>query len=494
MRAAFRPLATVELELDREEGRPPHGTEGESTCTRLPGQGGLLGVLTFSLLIVVAFLVSLSHARPAAPDVLTRHARQTRLAKLPLTSGQSSFTVYSQAIELRFGEVFMTTGFAFNALPLPPEVVQRYADGSRRMAIASYYFDVVRHAEDGREESVPLHEMYVHHAKIAIGEATDLVGQGTGAEFRGTPYWLEEPYREVVTRPRGWSPFLHLINTRKPGAPHDVMFSRLATCPCSPQRRIDSTAGTIDGVDGPYSRIYPCLGDLHARADSSCSLETYAGGTRCCQHGMFVTDTIEDCSTADCAELPRDTVYFKVVVAYEDATAATVPLVQLDVIDPAGWNNEYDVQACKPGTAPRDCHDVVTIVRAINRNSDFPLAFAGQSRRAMGRRVRLQRAIPHMHTGGISLELQDVLTNRTLCKVSKRGGGLIYGKGTAAGDEAGYLVGVRPCTWNASTGPRILSDRPLRSIATYDAHEQRLGVMSQWTLYGEVSKELPHHL
>ena len=91
-------------------------------------------------------------------------------------------------------------------------------------------------------------------------------------------------------------------------------------------------------------------------------------------------------------------------------------------------------------------------------------------------------AKPHVHTGAISATLQDAVTNETLCTVSRENGGLASGTSDRLGDEAGYLVGIRICTWSAETAPRYAIGHPLRAITVYDASEQQYGVMAQWLL------------
>ena len=99
--------------------------------------------------------------------------------------------------------------------------------------------------------------------------------------------------------------------------------------------------------------------------------------------------------------------------------------------------------------------------------------------------LRMFVASPHQHTGAISLELQDAVTNQTLCRVQTEDGSLQYGTGMQAGNERGYLVGTRSCTWDLSDAPRLPPSRLLRTIATYDARSHQYGVMSEWIIYGD---------
>ena len=97
--------------------------------------------------------------------------------------------------------------------------------------------------------------------------------------------------------------------------------------------------------------------------------------------------------------------------------------------------------------------------------------------------VNLAFAAPHVHVSAISLELQDALTNETICKVSRApGDGILYGAGRSAGDELNYLTGLRPCTWSAVDAPLFQRSHPMRTIATYDARERQGGVMALWLM------------
>ena len=97
--------------------------------------------------------------------------------------------------------------------------------------------------------------------------------------------------------------------------------------------------------------------------------------------------------------------------------------------------------------------------------------------------IDLAFAAPHVHVSAISLELQDALTNKTICKVSRApGGGVLYGTGKSAGDELNYLTGLRPCTWSAVDAPRFMRSHPMRTIATYNATERQGGVMALWLM------------
>ena len=73
-----------------------------------------------------------------------------------------NFVVYSDPIELRYGQV---NSRYQRAMPLPADVVKHYADGAGGgwMAITGYELDIVRIGADGSVVPVPLYETYLHH-------------------------------------------------------------------------------------------------------------------------------------------------------------------------------------------------------------------------------------------------------------------------------------------------------------------------------------------
>ena len=98
--------------------------------------------------------------------------------------------------------------------------------------------------------------------------------------------------------------------------------------------------------------------------------------------------------------------------------------------------------------------------------------------------VELAWAQPHLHPGGIYAQLQDAVTNRTLCEASTENGGVVYGTGLEAGNERGYLVGIRGCRWNRTSAPTFERGHPMRVTAAYDASEYITGAMAKINLMG----------
>jgi hypothetical protein len=109
--------------------------------------------------------------------------------------------------------------------------------------------------------------------------------------------------------------------------------------------------------------------------------------------------------------------------------------------------------------------------------------------------IELVHASAHLHTGGIKLELIDDETGEMLCQVSASNddgsgsgsgsgsGDLRYGKSSAAGDEAGFLVASKPCVWGPpplQPPPRFQRQHKLRTVAYYNCSTEHLGVMALW--------------
>ena len=406
----------------------------------------------------------------------------------------SSFTLYSEPVVLRFGQMFMSyegTSGGGETQPLPEELIARYADGTVRMAIAGFEHNVVRRHANGTETSVPLHELYLHHGNVNVGEiesgtttptTTSLpsrtqTGDGPTADYR-SDRWLEPPFRHLVMRPRSVYVRVHMINTHRLGVPFAGSLSPLSQCPCTPQRAINASGGTIDGVI-PAPPFVNCPPALVAEQNPACTLATYQGGERCCaRSGDFLIDTSE-CVQPGCTEYEQEEFYLRSTVYYEDEAADTRAVAKFQVN--TAPNGEYDVVPCAAGTPDHDCVHVLSCVTPIGERSEYGMLQAGllvDDPQAFD----LARALVHLHSGALSMELQDAHTNQTVCLLSRENGGLQYGTGTAAGDEAGYLARTRQCSWTAASAPRFRRGHPLRTIATYDASVPLTGVMAQWTL------------
>lgn len=451
---------------------------------------------------------------------------------------QHNFTIYSQPVNLRYAEVHNRIQFKpdasdpYKGWPLPSDVVERYrtrtsADGpnSGTMAVVSYHVNMVRRDAAGRETSVPLWDHYNHHFILHLGAASgiaalgraveenprliDMQGQGlrklqqaaspsdpiqwvdfggaSGGEFRNNPHIFPAPFRTTIHQPEVFAPELHIINTHRANStPQWGEASPLLQCPCTPQRRINATAGTIDGKE-PYP-LFGCSAAMLEAGNPSCGLETYEGGWRCCEHGVMLVDTSK-CLEPDCAEWPREEVFMRFDFTYEDADNETRPLYSEACCDVSSdrmgdGNIEYDIPPCPPGTPPSECvyaFETVQPMDAYYPNKTFPVK-NGTHVPESELEVDLVYAVAHLHVDGISLEMIDAVTNETLCAASRANGKLQYGKGKAAGDEAGYVTGITPCIWGTEgkVPPRRKRSHPIRTRAVYNATNRVTGVMSLW--------------
>lgn len=440
-----------------------------------------------------------------------------------LAAGSSgSFSIYSEPIELRYGQVHNAMQ---GVLPLPADIVARYAGGARSMAVASFTTDIVRIDDtDGSETSVPLYEAYLHHYILDVGSSAGLgalrtaahsdpalksmkqgaalkqrrqllmgTGGGTsvsfggaaGAEYRHSPHNYSAPFRAIIQQPQSFMPTLHVINTLRGGAARREK-SPLLQCPCTRQRVFNISAGTIDG-EVPFPAFGNCAGEIVG--NPSCEIESYVGGWRCCAHGVFLVDTDQECGgDPTCSAKPTDRVFVKFTFHYADAAPADRALEPMACCDVTSTgqgdaNVEYDVPRCpaSAGSDPRQCTQTVTTTQPIDYYMDA--AVDGDAL------VDLAFAAPHLHATGLSLTLEDALTNETLCHVERGGssgtpGGVLYGNGTEPGNEDGYLVGLATCAWSGADAPRRKRSHPLRTVAVYDASSYQTGVMSLWLMSG----------
>ncbi|CAJ1431802.1 unnamed protein product [Effrenium voratum] len=149
-------------------------------------------------------------------------------------------------------------------------------------------------------------------------------------------------------------------------------------------------------------------------------------------------------------------------------------------------NIEYDIPQCAAGTPPEECVHVAESVQPVGFFHRHPKAPSDPHRAED--LVDMVIFAPHLHVTGLSLELFDHVTNKTLCAVyasddNKKG--IIYGNGTEPGNEHGYLTGLMPSSWDGKAAPRFKRNHPLRSRAVYNASRGHTGVMSLWL--GDVS-------
>ena len=241
----------------------------------------------------------------------------------------------------------------------------------------------------------------MHNFLTSFGDNEDLVtfGSAAGAEYRHNPQRYDKPFRRVIKKPQVWMPTFHVINT-KSNKPQNksLPYSPLLECPCTPQRKIDVAAGTIDGQ--PPEPPIQCSPSFAATGNPSCSLSTYVGGWRCCEHGVFLIDTDKECSDPECSKEPEDEIFMKYTFYYEDATPETRHMEPSACCDVTGTtqgfeNIEYDVPQCAAGTPPEKCLHVVETVQPVGYYQNHPKA--PKDNHKADDLVDVVFASPHLH-------------------------------------------------------------------------------------------------
>ena len=474
----------------------PLVTDATSVTTRPSRRDRILGLgaaLVFALVICGIAIFSppsgkpfLSASAPSRYTVQLHQQASSSTAPTASSASPSNVILYSPPVDLRYGQVHnyleeAADPLKFN-LPLPDDLVSRYNGTGRSMAVTGYRFDFVRLQPDGSETPVPLYDLYDHHHVLVLWSASGMSNFGASFEYRGIQSGTRAPYRRLVGNPSGWYPLMHLINTKHPTRAFDGRASPLTQCPCSRQYEVDANASTIGGH--PISLA--CHADLVG--NPACDLETYTGGLLCCsENNMFLYDTDAECDDANCTHLPVDRVYMKSTIEYEDATPETRPVVDLNCCDlPSHDNstfaNEFDVPACAPGTRPKDCvHAFETTVHI-----EWPSCVLGLDGECLENRthVELAYALPHLHEGGLSIELLDAVTGQTIVSASRANGGVVEGTGNEPGNERGYIVGFRESTWGVEDTPIFARGHPMRLRAVYNASVPITGVMARVLLVG----------
>lgn len=442
-----------------------------------------------------------------------------------------SFHVYSDAIYLRPGEVH--NAFV-KPSALPDAIVKRFAN--KTMHLKRMQLDIVRVDNQTLEEvQLPLYEAYNHHHALLLGSSVMLErvynytkgsdplnphhgprhyqsgcammkgssiqtllgevekalgpsdkkkvaaigGSASGAEFRGTSTALAAPYTYAVKNPESFMVLMHFINLR--GVPHE---KKLWECPCTKARKFDFANGTIDGVK---PMPFKCSEQLMQEGNTACKLETYEGGYRCCQHGVFLTGDVPD------PTVPADRIQAKFTFQYYsegaselaagaiattspaccDATAPTaVPVGGHSSSRGRPGNLEYDVPQCSPGTPPALCEHVISTVEYFDLKNS--------SEYDPNEEFELVHAWGHQHIAGIGLELFRESTGELLCHSRPQ-----YGTGSNAGNETGFVVGIPPCIWGPPPlplPPRLRRGELVRTVAKYNSTEKHHGVMALWIL------------
>ena len=440
---------------------------------------------------------------------------------LSAATADPSFVVYSPAISLRVSEIHNRPT---SPVALPQHLVDEFAAGDTQMLITNYSFDIVT-LTDGVETSVPLYDVYNHHYILYMGSAESMEeihdhmrthdpvdggecwhewhGNGTdspscrldmmgsapsclaqlqrtskaaqaasfggaaGGEMRHNPALYPAPYGVPVPQPEQMMPVLHLINTQNSSTSGSA--SPWLQCPCTDERVIDYTNGTIDGcVPSPAFR---CNDWFNASLNPGCFLDEYTSGYRCCKDGVFLNGH----TTEGERQPPSITVYAKMTFHHHaiptGPSHVQLHKITLDVtgdyeLNVTTNNVEYTVPACPEGTPAAQCQHVVsTVQRPVSDWIDHLKCDY----------VELVHAVGHVHSGAKQLQLVDNQSGQLLCDA-----GLTYGASRAAGDKAGYLVGIQPCVFQPPL--KLYRETELRVTATYNNTVRIDGVMSLYFL------------
>lgn len=392
------------------------------------------------------------------------------------------FTIYTPPVHLGPAEVH---NFPVGPIALPDWVKTKYA--GKPMGVVKFQLDIIRQEGDGEEVRVPLNEIYNHHTIQAIGTNETMTavakywqsadplgphprphcGSGAlkedvngnrmyfgpvgGAEYRNADVDLPKPYRAVVDSPEAFVAVLHFINNKDQG--EEAWFE----CPCTSDRKINVTNGTVDGV---VPLAFGCTKELIAEKNGDCALAWYKGGYRCCENGNYLSENPK-------TSAPKDTVYGKFTFRIDDFDQAD-RVASFQALDVTGHNGEYDIPKCDRTKDPKCIHTAEYVTYAA---PDAAL-------QAPNLPVEWVTARGHQHVGGMGMELYNEATGELLCASHP-----IYGTGSEAGNEQGYMVGVPPCVWGPpplQQPPRLRAADKVRIVSRYNSTEGHYGVMGFW--------------
>ncbi|XP_019167419.1 PREDICTED: uncharacterized protein LOC109163135 [Ipomoea nil] len=325
---------------------------------------------------------------------------------------------------------------------------------------------------DEEGNSIPLHETYLHHwvvGKLMIpkgveaqkehyNETATLVWNsgvcaelpqyfGLGSETRKTDTHIPDGYGIEIGNPppgfgEGWLLNVHAIDTR--GA-EDKM--GCIECRCEMYNVTEDEYGMPIGDD-------------------------YVGGLRCCYDGGR-------CRVKGGFRGEKRGLYLKYTVTYVDWNPSIVPVkvYLFDVTDTLESSDsvrgrhrcqiEYRVDACSAAAAAAaadECVHSKSLTVSLPKGGD------------------LIYAVAHQHVGGAGSTLfgED---GRVLCDSFP-----IYGNGTEAGNEDGYLVGMSTC-YPQPGSVKIAPMEKLTIISNYSNVQMHTGVMGYY--YILVAEPLP---
>eukprot|EP00271_Cylindrocystis_brebissonii_P021984 TRINITY_DN8201_c1_g3_i1.p1 TRINITY_DN8201_c1_g3~~TRINITY_DN8201_c1_g3_i1.p1 ORF type:complete len:513 (-),score=80.32 TRINITY_DN8201_c1_g3_i1:498-2036(-) len=169
----------------------------------------------------------------------------------------------------------------------------------------------------------------------------------------------------------------------------------------------------------------------------------YIGGLRCCYEGV-------NCRVKDGYKGEKRTIYLRYTVKYKPFDACVVP-VRIFFLDVTDCEVEYNVPGCDSEGSLAGCVDT--------RSKSYVFPYSG----------RVVYAAGHQHVGATGITLEGDKSG-LLCDSTP-----IYGRGTAAGDEAGYVTGMGTCS--SSSGLTVAKGETLTLTSTYSRLGGHTGVM-----------------
>ncbi|MFS7971328.1 putative stress up-regulated Nod 19 [Helianthus anomalus] len=182
----------------------------------------------------------------------------------------------------------------------------------------------------------------------------------------------------------------------------------------------------------------------------------YLGGVNCCYDGT-------QCKVNSGLESTERNLYLKYTIKWVDWSDSIVP-VQIFILDVTdSWEHtgihdcliEYDIEKSTNGVATNDFTNT--------RRSSVILPIDGD----------VVYAVAHQHCGGIGSALYGE-NGRVICSSDP-----IYGQGTSAGDEEGYIVGRSTC-YPEPGSARILKGEALTVESNYSNKKSHTGVMGHF--------------
>lgn len=315
------------------------------------------------------------------------------------------------------------------------------------------------------------------------------VGSAPGNEARHNSNKVPAPFHWSVESPEYLTALFHFINTKDiiPPSPGQGQYSPLLECPCTAQRDINKTAIAIDG-ECP-SIPYACNGQLLAEENIACSIETYTGGYRCCEDGVFLVD-IEDAQYQHLKEGPVSEYYAKFTFTaqeedWTDPLQRATRLVPAENVDVTGGLDrtaassvEYSILQCNTTDPIDPCvHVLETVVPAPADPAQRPY-------------FELVRVAAHLHTGGkrLTLWVEDAggryEKGALICDASVENDKVMYGtKEGEPGNELGYLIGIEPCMFGDGEWIFGVNDT-VRIRAEYESSRPHNGAMAMWFVIG----------